>query len=86
MNLFSDILPNNILRDIKECKIDDLRNECYKNNTIKSLIKNLRKPQNIFMYYPYEYEGVTNSLMQDFENILTHIFENVLIYRDELGL
>ncbi len=82
----SDIPPNNILRDIEECKIEDLRNAHYKNNSIKSIIKNLKKPKHIFMYYPYEYEGVTVAMMQDFENMATHIFENVLIYRDELGL
>ena len=36
----SNIPPNNILNDIEECKIDDLRKECYKNNTIASIIKN----------------------------------------------
>lgn len=82
----SYIPSNDILSDIEDCKIEDLRNECYKNNTIKSLIKNLKKCKNIFMYYPYEYVGVTNRMMQDFENILTRIFKNVLIYRDELGL
>lgn len=82
----SDIPPNNILRDIEECKIEDLRNEYYKNNTIKSLIKNLKKPKNIFMYYPYEYEEVTIAMMRDFGNMATRIFEYVLIFRDELGL
>lgn len=82
----SDIPPNNVLRDIEECKIEDLRNENYKNNTIKSFIKNLKKPKNIFIYYPYEYEGVTVAMMHDFENMATRIFKNVLIYRDELGL
>ena len=32
----SDIPPDNILNDIEECKMDDLRTEFYKNNTIAS--------------------------------------------------
>lgn len=56
------------------------------NNTIKSLVKNIKKPKNIFMYYPYEYEEVTVSMMSAFESATTNIFKNLLTYRDELGL
>lgn len=82
----SDIPPNNILNDIEECKMDDLRKEFYKNNTIASIVKNLKKPKNIFMYYPYEYVGVTKAMMGNFEERVTHIFENILTYRDGLCL
>lgn len=40
----SEIPVNRILKDIEECKIEDLKGESYKNDTIKSLIKNLKKP------------------------------------------
>lgn len=82
----SDIPSNTILNDIESCKKEDLRKECYKNSTIASIIKNLRKPKNIFMYYPYEYIGVTKAMMRNFEEKITHIFENILTYRDELCL
>ena len=35
-------------------KIEDLKNEVYENVTIKSVVKNIKKPKNLFMYYPYE--------------------------------
>lgn len=82
----SDIPPDTILTDIKDCKLEDLRAKRYKNSTIQNLIKNLKKDKNIFMYYPYEYEGVTREMMQSFEKTVTQIFMNVLTYRDELNL
>ena len=82
----SEIPDNHILMDIMETSIEDIRNEYYKNNTIKSLVKNIKKPKNIFMYYPYEYEEVTVSMMRAFESATTNIFKNLLTYRDELGL
>ncbi|RKJ44585.1 hypothetical protein D7X25_24870, partial [bacterium 1XD42-8] len=33
-----------------------------------------------------EYAGVTKAMMWNFEERATHIFENILIYRDELCL
>jgi hypothetical protein len=80
----SDIPPDTILMDIKECKIEELRAEHYKNETIHSFIKNLKKPKNIFMYYPYEYVDVTVGMMKTFVSQINDIFENALRYRDEL--
>lgn len=82
----SDIPPNCILRDIEESKIEDLRKDNYKNNTMKSFVKNLNKPKNLFMYYPYEYKGVSEIMMRGLESQTTDIFKNVLTYRDELDL
>lgn len=82
----SDIPQDYILRDIEDSKIEDLRKDKYKNNTIKSLVKNLNKPKNLFMYYPYEYRGVSELMMRGLESQTTDIFKNVLNYRDELDL
>ncbi len=82
----SDIPQDYILRDIKDSKIEDLRKESYKNSTIFSLIKNFKKPKNLFMYYPYEYKGVSEFMMRGLDNQTTDIFRNVLTYRDELDL
>jgi hypothetical protein len=82
----SNIPPNTMLLDIKECKVEELRVEHYKNESICSLVKNLKKSKNIFMYYPYEYVDITVDMIQGFENSVKYIFENVLIYRDELNL
>jgi len=82
----SEIPGNHILMDIMECSIEELRNEHYKNNTIRSLVKNIKKRKNLFMYYPYEYEDVTVSMMRDLESAVTEIFKNMLSFRDELSL
>lgn len=81
----SDIPQDYILRDIEYSEIEDLRKENYKNNTIKSLVKNLKKPKNLFMYYPYEYKGVSELMMRGLES-QTNIFKNMLNCRDELDL
>ncbi len=82
----SDIPQDYILRDIEESKIEDLRKEQYKNNTIRSLVKNLNKHKNLFMYYPYEFSGVSEFMMRTLESQTTDIFKDMLSYRDELGL
>lgn len=82
----SEVPHNNLLRDIKESTVEDLRYERYKNRTITRLVNNLKKPKNIFLYYPYEYEGINPSMMRDLEPSGTGIFENILSYRDELAL
>ena len=82
----SDIPQDYILRDIEESKIEDLRKEQYKNNTIRSLVKNLNKHKNLFMYYPYEFSGVSEFMMRTLESQTTDIFKDMLSYRDEPGL
>ncbi len=75
----SDIPQDYILRDIKDSKIEDLRKESYKNSTIFSLIKNLKKPKNLFMYYPYEYKGVSEFMMRGLDNQTTDILGMCLL-------
>lgn len=55
VTLEEEIADETILLDIAKVKIEDLRNEIYANDTIKSVVKNIKKPKNLFMYYPYEY-------------------------------
>ena len=79
-----DELPTDkILYNICESTLDDFRNGRCNNNSIKGLIKNLQKRKNLFLYYPYEYEGVTNAMMKDFEQAITAIFKNAFMFRDE---
>lgn len=82
----SEVPVNKILKDIQECEVEDLKRDSYKNDTIKSLIKNLKKSKNLFIYYPYEYNGVTNGMLNGLEENVTNIFKNILIYRDGLNL
>ena len=66
--------------------MDDLRNEVYVNDTIKSVVKNIKKPKNIFMYYPYEF--VLDNIME-YKMVISEVlgaFETLLTYRDELSL
>lgn len=75
-----------ILLDIAYLKLDDLRNEVYVNDTIKSVVKNIKKPKNIFMYYPYEF--VLDNIME-YKMVISEVlgaFETLLTYRDELSL
>ena len=82
----SQVPTTHILHDINDCNIEDLKNGRYKNKTIKNLINNLKKPKNLFIYYPYEYKEVTIGDMRGFEDMVTGIFNDVLTYRDELSL
>lgn len=56
----SDIPPDYILRDIKDSKIEDLRNENYKNNRITCELKvcTTKKPENpsVFLTLPVAHE------------------------------
>ena len=79
----SEVPKNNILKDIFECSYDDIKKGVFKNNTIKSLIKNLKKKKNIFMYYPYEFVGYSVPTANFWASELTGIFKEVLKYRDE---
>lgn len=75
-----------ILLDISQLEIEDLRNEKYINETIKSVVKNIKKPKNIFMYYPYEYV-LHNEI--EYTIIIPQVlgaFKTLLAYRDELKL
>lgn len=79
----SEVPKNDILKDIFECSYDDIKNGVFKNNTIKNLIKNLKKQKNIFMYYPYEFIGNSVPPANFWASELTGVFKEVLKYRDE---
>ncbi len=79
----SEIPENNILIDIMNCRYEEIENGDFQNNTIKSLVKNLGKKKNIFMYYPYEFTCNSMLIVESFENMLTAIFKVLLDYRDK---
>ena len=79
----SEVPKNNILKDISECSYDDIKSGVFKNNTIRNLIKNLKKQKNIFMYYPYEFGGNLIPSEHSWASELTGVFKEVLKYRDE---
>lgn len=78
----SEIPKNNILIDIMNCRYEEIEYGNFQNNTIKSLVKNLGKKKNIFMYYPYEFTCNSMLIVESFENMLTAIFKVLLDYRD----
>lgn len=75
-----------ILLDITQLKIEDLRNEVFTNDSIKSVVKNIKKPKNIFMYYPYEF--IFDNKIEYAANVseVLKVFRTLLTYRDELEL
>ncbi len=75
-----------ILLDIAQLKIEDLRNEVYTNDSIKSVVKNIKKPKNIFMYYPYEFIFGNKFEYATIISEVLKAFETLLTYRDELEL
>ena len=75
-----------VLLDLSQVKIENLRNGRYANNTIKSIVKNIKKSKNIFMYYPYEFV-VQNSM--EYKILVSEVlkaFITLLTYRDEMKL
>lgn len=81
-----EIPDENILLDIAKVKIEDLKKEVYANSTIKSVVKNIKKPKNLFMYYPYEYVLKNNAEYVLVVPGILNAFKNLLIYRDELKI
>lgn len=75
-----------ILSDLEKCSVEDLRNAQYANNTIKSVVKNIEKPKNLFMYYPYEFLNVSILEYNLCIPKVLNAFNNLLTYRDELNL
>ena len=75
-----------ILSDLKKCSVEDIRNAQYANNTIKSVVKNIEKPKNLFMYYPYEFLKVSVFEYKLYIPEVLNAFKNILTYRDELNL
>lgn len=80
-----DIPDDNILEEIRNINIDKIKRDDYINNTQKSLVKNIKKNKNLFIYYPYEFYDYPYTSI-GFAKILTDIFYKLLKYRDELVL
>ena len=81
-----EVPDETILLDISKCKIEDLCKGQYANNTIKSVVKNIKKPKNLFMYYPYEFIDVNEVEYKIFITEVLKTFDNLLQFRDELDL
>ncbi len=80
----SEVPENNILLDIMNCRNEEIQNGIFKNNSIKSLVKNIGKNKNLFLYYPYEFNCKLMPRVVLFENMLTAIFKTLLDYRDKI--
>ncbi len=75
-----------ILLDIAQLKIDDLRGNVYTNDSIKSVVKNIKKPKNILIYYPYEFVYDNKMEYKLFVSEVMNAFNTLLTYREELEL
>lgn len=81
-----EVPDETILLDIANCSIEELKNERFPSNAVRSVVKNIKKPKNLFMYYPYEFLDVTIKEYRLFLPRLLKVFDNLLMYRDELNL
>ena len=73
----------NILFELLELKEFDLQDGVV-NETINSLIKNLKKDKNLFLYYPYEFNCKNDIYPSKFENIFTKAFVFLMIKRTDM--
>ncbi len=78
-----DIPNDTILADLLKTSYDDLKNGKYESNSIKRLAKNMCKPKNLFLYYPYEFHGITKDIFYLFEKSATLSFSSIMRYRYE---
>lgn len=82
-----EVPDETILLDISKCTMADLKNERYPSNAVRSVVKNIKKPKNIFMYYPYEFTQVSKAEYNWLVSVVCETtFHNLLSYRDELNL
>ena len=70
----------NILLQIMDVQKEDIQSGTVK-NTIKSLLKNLKKDKNLFIYYPYEFSSDTDVNPTVFAKLLTDTLSAVMEYR-----
>lgn len=71
----------NFLADIAQVTKENIEQNSFQSDSIRSLIKNLEKAKNLFLYYPYEFHDAIKHSGIDFERALTAIFTTVLSYR-----
>ena len=72
----------NILFEIIGITLREIEEGLFSNNTAKHFIKNLEKPKNLFLYYPYEYFGDKIYSFNAFGDMFTQIFKIPLSYRE----
>jgi len=71
---------NNILLDLMEVKPKEIQLKTV-SDTVKSLLKNLKKDRNIFIYYPYEFSSKSDLPPTSFERILNASLSTMMQYR-----
>ncbi|MGB4465095.1 MAG: hypothetical protein WBI55_03100 [Eubacteriales bacterium] len=74
------IPSNNILLDLMAVKSKDIRLGKV-SDTVKSLLKNLKKDKNLFFYYPYEFSSKSDLPPTLFERILNASLSTLMQYR-----
>lgn len=72
-----------LLEDILHLKPNDIQNETFQNNSIRSILKNLKKPKNLLLYLPYEFKDDKVNIIPFFSQILTAIFAELMRYREQ---
>ena len=77
------IPQDTLLEDIFQLKWDDIQNETFQNNSIRNILKNLKKPKNLLLYIPYEYTEHNENIIFLLCQILTTIFMELMKYREQ---
>ncbi len=71
---------NNPLFDLMDLKESDINGGTY-SKTVASLLANLKKEKNLFIFYPYQFSSQTDIPGQAFEGVLNKALETVMEYR-----
>lgn len=79
----TDVPQDTLLQDIFRLKWEDIFNQSFQNDSIRGIIKNLKKPKNLFLYIPYEYSEHKLPLESFFAESLTIVFSELMKYREQ---
>jgi len=71
---------NNILLDLAAVKTEEIQSGTV-NDTIKNLLRNLKKDKNLFFYYPYEFSSENDFSPTAFEQLLNASLSTLMYYR-----
>lgn len=77
----SPIPRKNIICDIMDITEEDIKQKSFKCETAEHFIKNIEKEKNLFLYYPYEFQGDTLYHVNTFARLFTQVFKISLEYR-----
>lgn len=77
------IVKKNVLYDIMDITSDEIEQNDFKNDTARNFIKNLKKDKNLFLYYPYEFQGDKIYNVNAFARLFTQLFKIPLEYRTQ---